>query len=312
MSKKTENDGQGEIQPFPAGQSSSQASRTALRKISEGVFQHKQTPRGTAEWRLRHKKASRRMQKLASVTADSSAPNTARLHGGVPLHVSEAASALCALRSSFSSENESLLKSRQNSVQSRNENLEEGFAGVVHIYGDSTRNNYISFVTSRISEGPVYEVNVISPDETMIIFQYALHAQVFVDRNQECLVLNGSSVLGQGYVISLGEPLEWHETLKRMEHPVRERRRLTFARAKLFGEQLPCKKWQREIADIAGPSNVDFTWVFNSGNGQYSLTSAAVSNLTNLSQSDRGVPKHWDCPEGTSHLPELEGQPSRV
>lgn len=91
-------------------------------------------------------------------------------------------------------------------------------------------------------------------------------------------MLNNTPVLGPGYAIALGEPLEWHETLRRMEHPMRERRRLTFARAKLFGEQLPCKKWQREIADIAGASNVDFTWVFNSGNGQYALTSHPVQS----------------------------------
>ncbi|KAL1972911.1 hypothetical protein VTN31DRAFT_6453 [Thermomyces dupontii] len=149
-----------------------------------------------------------------------------------------------------------------------NGGLTEGVAGVVFVQGATTGPNFVNFLAKEIHEGPIYEFRVLSEDRALIIFLYELHAQVFLDRNREALAITGESVYGPAYTLEAGEPLEWHATLRRMVYPLRERRRLTFARAGLFGDKLTPQKWAQDVRDIAGKGNVEYTWVFNNGNGK--------------------------------------------
>lgn len=146
--------------------------------------------------------------------------------------------------------------------------LSEGTAGVVFVHGTTSGPNFVGFLAKQIHEGPIYEFRVLSEDKALIIFLYELHAQVFLDRNREAIAITGESLYGPGYTLEAGEPLEWHATLRRMVYPLRERRRLTFARARLFGEKLTPQKWAQDVRDIAGAGNVEYTWVFNNGNGK--------------------------------------------
>jgi hypothetical protein len=148
--------------------------------------------------------------------------------------------------------------------------LEFGKAGVVSIEGPvRSIARFLSYVAVRIHEGPVYDLSIVDDHKAIVVFQYALHAQIFVDRNTESQATRGESIFGRGdWTVKLGLPMEWTDTLKRMGHPHRERRRLTFVRSKLFADQASYHKWIREVEDVAGVGNVDFVWAFNTGNGK--------------------------------------------
>lgn len=148
--------------------------------------------------------------------------------------------------------------------------LEDGKAGVVVVKGpieDIT--NIFSYISARIHEGAIYDMSMSKDQEIVVIFQYALHAQIFVDRNTESVATRGESVLGPGdWIVTLSKPMEWTDTLRRMAHPYRERRRLTFVKSRLFADNTSFLKWVREVQDVAATANVDFVWAFNTGNGE--------------------------------------------
>lgn len=148
---------------------------------------------------------------------------------------------------------------------------EEEKAGIIVIRGNfqgRTVASFISFIAEHIHEGPLFEIKVESPHKSTVIFQYFEHARQFISRNQESLRATGVSCLGGGYQIFLGGRRDWDEDIKRMNHPGRERRRLTFAKSRLFGEQLSPQQWERDVMSIAGGPNVNILWIFNAGNGK--------------------------------------------
>lgn len=147
--------------------------------------------------------------------------------------------------------------------------LEEGKAGVVIVEGPlRTISRFLSFFATRIHEGAIYDLSIVNETKAIAVFEYALHAQIFVDRNTELVATRGESIFGKGnWTVTLGNPLAWTETLKRMCHPFRERRRLTFVKSRLFADHGSYLKWIREVEDVAGSENVDFVWAFNTGNG---------------------------------------------
>lgn len=151
--------------------------------------------------------------------------------------------------------------------------LEDGKAGIVVIKGPiETIKNILSYTSARIIEGAIYDMSITNDEEIVVIFQYALHAQIFVDRNTESVATRGESIFGPGdWVVTLGKPMEWTDTLRRMAHPHRERRRLTFVKSRLFADNTSFMKWVREVQDVAGSANVDFVWAFNTGNGKSPL-----------------------------------------
>ena len=127
---------------------------------------------------------------------------------------------------------------------------------------------------------------------------------MFLDRNRGALIVTGESIYGLGYTLETGEPLPWHATLQRMVYPLRERRRLTFARAKLFGEKLTPQKWAQDVRDIAGKGNVEYTWVFNNGNGKAMLIRFRTCWLTPASNG--GIPQHLGGPASAAYIQDLE------
>ncbi|EED16575.1 conserved hypothetical protein [Talaromyces stipitatus ATCC 10500] len=157
--------------------------------------------------------------------------------------------------------------------------LEDGKAGIVVIKGPfRSIQNVLSFISTKIHEGPIYDMSMNKDQEVVVVFQYALHAQIFVDRNTECLATRQESVFGPGnWTVALGNPMEWTETLRRMAHPHRERRRLTFVKSRLFADHTSFQKWVREVQDVAGHANVDFVWAFNTGNATAVFFSVATA-----------------------------------
>jgi hypothetical protein len=149
---------------------------------------------------------------------------------------------------------------------------EEEKAGLVVIRGNFQGKNvanFITFIAEHIHEGPLFELKVNSARKATVTFQHLAHAQEFISRNQDSMMVTGQSCLGAGYQLFLGRPQEWSEELHKMNHPGRERRRLTFAKARLFGDQLSPQQWERDVMSIAGGPNVSIVWVFNAGNGKF-------------------------------------------
>lgn len=144
-------------------------------------------------------------------------------------------------------------------------------AGIVRIHGKLFR-GILQFITARIHEGPLYDIRVENRACVRVTFQHAAHAISFLksteDRNQETQY----GRLGQGYEVELAQIIDWDDNLRRMNQPIRERRRLSFARKRLFSDGLTSDKWRQDMREAAGNAYVDFLWVFNSGNGEFSLS----------------------------------------
>jgi hypothetical protein len=149
--------------------------------------------------------------------------------------------------------------------------IAEAKAGVVRIYGRVSR-EAIRFVTTRIHEGPLQEIRVETNERTRVTFQYASHALAFVKSNQEMEEMLGYGRFGTGYTVEIAEIIDWDDEHRRMNQPIRERRRLSFARKRLFADNMSPEKWKSDIRAVAGLGNIDFLWVFNSGNGEFHVT----------------------------------------
>lgn len=150
--------------------------------------------------------------------------------------------------------------------------LEEEIAGAVVIRGSFQGRNMaslVSFIADHIREGPLFEIKVNSNHKCTVIFQYVAHARHFINRNKDSVATGGLSCLGDGYRIFFGGPRDWTDDIKKMSYPGRERRRLTFAKSRLFGDQLSPQQWERDVMSIAGGPNVNVLWIFNAGNGKY-------------------------------------------
>lgn len=140
-------------------------------------------------------------------------------------------------------------------------------AGVVRIYG-SARKGEFRHITSRIREGPLQEVRVENNNSVRVVFQHVSHALEFVKSDEEMQQRLGQGRIGKNYTVEMADIIDWNDDLRLMKQPVRERRRLSFARKGLFTGGLTEVKWKHEMLTIAGIGNVDFLWVFNSGNGE--------------------------------------------
>ncbi|KAI9037779.1 uncharacterized protein KD926_000042 [Aspergillus affinis] len=152
----------------------------------------------------------------------------------------------------------------------------EAKAGVIRIYGRISK-DLIQFITTRIHEGPLQDVRLETNGRTRVTFQHASHALAFLKSNQEMEQMLGFGRFGCGYHVELAEILDWNEDLCRMNQPIRERRRLSFARKRLFAENMSPEKWKQDVRTLAGPGNIDFLWVFNSGNATAIFTSTVVA-----------------------------------
>ncbi|KAL3468413.1 hypothetical protein BJX64DRAFT_282586 [Aspergillus heterothallicus] len=141
-------------------------------------------------------------------------------------------------------------------------------AGVIRIYGRMNK-DVVNSITTRIHEGPLHDIRVETNGRSRVIFQHASHALAFFKSNQDMEALLGYGRFGAGYRVELAEIVDWNDDLHRMNQPIRERRRLSFARKRLFADNMSPEKWKHDIRLIAGAGNIDFLWVFNSGNGGF-------------------------------------------
>lgn len=140
-------------------------------------------------------------------------------------------------------------------------------AAILRVSGRLNK-DIIQFITTRIHEGPLQDIKVEANGRARVIFQHATHGLMFLNSHKEMEALLGFGRLGPGVSVELLEVVEWNEDHRRMNQPVRERRRLSFARKRLFVENMSPEKWKQDIRTLAGPGNIDFLWVFNSGNGK--------------------------------------------
>ena len=143
-------------------------------------------------------------------------------------------------------------------------------AGVVFLSGNFKLPNALYFITSKISDGAIFDI-IMSPSENMasIIFQHSLNAGNFLRRNQNFKEKHGFGLHGKGYTTASGPVIPWDDQLKAMAYPYRERRRLTFARAGLISSRLTPEQFRADMGALVGDDNVESTWVFNAGNGKF-------------------------------------------
>ncbi|PGH01083.1 hypothetical protein AJ80_09066 [Polytolypa hystricis UAMH7299] len=150
-------------------------------------------------------------------------------------------------------------------------------AGCVVVAG-TFRPGSLNHLTSKISEGPLFSVDVgYNTGYAKIMFQHASDAVAFIEADKEEVSRNGHGCFGPGYRIVGTEALNWNNELRRMIPPLRERRRLTFARAGLLGPGLTFKQFQADLVKVAGKDGIDIVWAFNAGNATVIFKSVAVA-----------------------------------
>jgi hypothetical protein len=80
--------------------------------------------------------------------------------------------------------------------------------------------------------------------------------------------LHGLALGNMDVEVLEGRPYPNDDAIQRMKHPWNERRRLTFARQKLFAGGTTEEQFKKDIFAIVGEHNVELVWLFNSGNGK--------------------------------------------
>ncbi|KAE8165348.1 hypothetical protein BDV40DRAFT_286328 [Aspergillus tamarii] len=173
--------------------------------------------------------------------------------------------------------------------------IPEAKAGVLRIYGKTSK-EIIQYLTTRIHEGPLQDIRLETNGRTRVTFQHASQALAFLKSNQEMEQMLGYGRFGCGYRVELVEIIDWNDDHRRMNQPIRERRRLSFARKRLFADNMSPEKWKQDIRTLAGPGNIDFLWVFNSGNDQIPANWAvatAVFTSTTVARKVLEVFNRW-------------------
>jgi hypothetical protein len=127
----------------------------------------------------------------------------------------------------------------------------------------------LSSLTEYIDQGPLLSTAYSERDKAVcIIFMHAHHARSFLQASARCVGKNGRSIFGGDVEVLEGQPYPNDDAIQRMENPWNERRRLTFARQKLFAEGTTEEQFKKDIFAIVGEHNVELVWLFNSGNGK--------------------------------------------
>lgn len=127
----------------------------------------------------------------------------------------------------------------------------------------------LSSLTEYINQGPLLSMAYSERDKAVcIIFMRAHHARSFLQASTSCRGKYGQSIFGGDVEVLEGQPYPNDDAIQRMESPWNERRRLTFARQKLFVEGTTEEQFKKDIFAIVGEHNVELVWLFNSGNGK--------------------------------------------
>ena len=165
-------------------------------------------------------------------------------------------------------------------------------ARVVWIRPWNLKRQPLTCITDQISQGPLLSVAYSQNDgAACIIFQHAQHARAFLERNTESVRASGRCLYGPAIEVFEGQKYPYDNSLRAMEPPSNERRRLTFARQRLFADGLTEEKFKEEIFTMVGEHNVMRVWLFNSGNGE--ISQAVSREMWLMGSSDCHF--HCDC-----------------
>src|SRR5947207_352265 len=127
----------------------------------------------------------------------------------------------------------------------------------------------LSSLTEYIDQGPLLSMAYSERDNAVcIIFMHAHHARSFLQSSASTVGRSGHRASGGEIEVLEGQPYPTDDAIQRMESPWNERRRLTFARQKLFAEGMTEEQFKKDIFAIVGEQNVELVWLFNSGNGK--------------------------------------------
>lgn len=137
----------------------------------------------------------------------------------------------------------------------------------VWVYGWA-KERPLSAITDRISTGAVFSmVYVEEYGAVCVIFQYAGAAMLFMEEEGQHIREYGVGLFGKNQEIKFGDAYPENEDLLRMQPPMNERRRLTFARQQLFTNGTTEDRFRKDLIDLVGGHNLELVWLFNTGNG---------------------------------------------
>lgn len=137
----------------------------------------------------------------------------------------------------------------------------------------------LSNITDKIDQGPLFSIAHSQPDDAAcVIFQHAYHARAFSEANERYSRMYGQSLFGPDCEVLEGQAFPATEDIRRMD-TMNERRRLTFARGRLFTNGMTEARFKTDIFGMVGEGNVELVWLFNSGNGN-------IKSLSFLSRSE--------------------------
>lgn len=139
----------------------------------------------------------------------------------------------------------------------------------------------LSDISNEMREvGAIYSIAFAPEAQSVcIIFQHAYCAVQFVHSCAEYSGRHGISPFGKEQDISPGLPYPINDSLRRMDPPHNERRRLTFARSQLFSNGISETRFRKDIEDIVGPSNVERLWLFNTGNATVVFSAVPLAKM---------------------------------
>ncbi|KIW70392.1 hypothetical protein PV04_02666 [Phialophora macrospora] len=187
-----------------------------------------------------------------------------------------------------------------NKLQPRDEDFR-----CVWIYG-WTKDKPLSMVTERISTGAIFSMAYVEQyGAVCVIFQYAGGAMLFTEEDGQLIREYGVGLFGKGHEVKYGEAYPDNEDLLRMQPPLNERRRLTFARQQLFTNGMSEERFRRDLIDIVGRHNLELVWLFNTGNATAVFSSTVVARIVRdefLRRSRRAGP-YQEVQVGFSHDP---------
>ncbi|KAJ5095770.1 hypothetical protein NUU61_005126 [Penicillium alfredii] len=151
-------------------------------------------------------------------------------------------------------------------------------AGVVHIKGPHSRVG-LRYITSRISEGPLYEIQTETSTRLRIVFWSAEHALALIKANEETIHTHGSGRFGSEFSVIFIKKIPHGPELARMTRPNRDRRRLTFSGKRFLCDGMSLKRLESHVASIVGRQSIEYCLMFNLGNATVVLTSVAAARM---------------------------------
>ena len=166
---------------------------------------------------------------------------------------------------------------------------------VVWIRG-TTSNTPLSFLTSKITQGPILSVTwVEDASMTCIIFQHAAHAAAFVAADAHLIRYTGDGIYGptSSFTVELGVlGFAKDENLDLMETNGHTRR-LTFARQGLFAS-VPRDRFEKDIVAAAGADHVELIHLYNSGNATVVFSGVMIAAVVRGKFLEKARLRH--CP----------------